>query len=160
VRSIEPIVMQAIRDAVEGSDCFAQVPYASHPLEVCRLVLECGGSQIAACAAVLHEVVGNGHLRLGDVSLRYGPGVAALTRVLVEGVGDEDESVLLLCADTADHLARRGQMGRGDSLQRDLVRLQLAMTKLGRPAQAVLRQHIGALLPGKRRGRKSKISAA
>ncbi len=33
------------------------IPYISHPLTVCALVLEAGGTEDEACAAVLHDVV-------------------------------------------------------------------------------------------------------
>ncbi len=57
------------------------VPYASHLLAVCALVLEAGGDEDLACAAVLHDVIedcGAGHG--AAVEARFGPAVADVVR--------------------------------------------------------------------------------
>jgi (p)ppGpp synthase/HD superfamily hydrolase len=64
------------------------IPYLSHLLAVTALVLEYGGDETAAVAAVLHDVVedAGGRARLGDVRVRFGDTVAAI----VEGCTDAD----------------------------------------------------------------------
>lgn len=141
MRTIEAMVVRAMRDALERDVGFASVPYLPHPLEVCRLVLECGGSQIAACAAVLHEVVGIGRMSLSEVAERYG----AETARLIGGEGDE--ALLLSCADRTDHLLRRSRLGLADSLARDLNQLHLAMRRLDADAREVLMGQLEGLLP-------------
>ena len=148
MRTIESIVMQAIRDALDRHEGFALVPYIPHPMEVCRLVLECGGSQIAACAAILHEAVGTGRMTGEEVAQRYGSEVAALVRVLCTGLSEgEDEGALLLCADRTDHLLRRSQLGLGECLARDLNELQLSALRLGPQVSQVLLARLEGVLP-------------
>ncbi|MBT9584865.1 HD domain-containing protein [bacterium] len=140
--------MLAIRDALDRHEGFAMIPYIPHPMEVCRLVLECGGSQIAACAAILHEAVGTGRMTCEEVTQRYGPEVSALVRVLVMGQSEgEDEGSLLLCADRTDHLLRRSQLGLGDCLARDLNELQLTVLRLGPQVSQVLLTRLERVLP-------------
>jgi (p)ppGpp synthase/HD superfamily hydrolase len=57
-----------------------QIPYVSHLLAVCALVLEDGGSEDEAIAALLHDVAEDqgGEPRLADVRERFGEGVAAI----------------------------------------------------------------------------------
>ena len=146
MRTIEPMVMRAIRDALERNGEFSLVPYVAHPMEVCRLILDCGGSQIAACAAVLHESVGTGCMTLEEVSQRYGLEVASLVESVCQGEANcHDESTLLLCADQTDHLVRRSHMGLADSLARDINQLQLALLKLEPRAGQVLLEQLEGL---------------
>lgn len=63
------------------------IPYISHPLAVCGLVLEAGGSPIEAAAALLHDsaediqVQGmSGEDVLRKIASRYGAEVAAIVR--------------------------------------------------------------------------------
>jgi len=60
----------------KGSD----VPYVAHLLSVCALVIEHGGDEDQAIAAVLHDVVEDqgGKPRLEDVEKRFGPRVASI----------------------------------------------------------------------------------
>lgn len=65
------------------------VPYVSHPLAVCSLVLEDGGSEDEAIAALLHDAVedGGGRERLDDIRKRFGDRVADI----VWGCSDTDQ---------------------------------------------------------------------
>jgi (p)ppGpp synthase/HD superfamily hydrolase len=56
------------------------VPYAGHVLGVCALVLEDGGDEDEAIAALLHDAVedAGGHERLIDVRARFGERVASI----------------------------------------------------------------------------------
>jgi GTP pyrophosphokinase len=64
------------------------VPYLSHLLSVTAIVLEYGGDETAAVAAMLHDVVedAGGAARLAEVSDRFGDEVAAI----VVGCSDAD----------------------------------------------------------------------
>jgi GTP pyrophosphokinase len=64
------------------------VPYFAHLLAVAAIVLEHGGDEDAAVAALLHDVVedAGGRPRLADVRARFGDRVAAI----VEGCTDAD----------------------------------------------------------------------
>jgi GTP pyrophosphokinase len=64
------------------------VPYLSHLLAVAAIVLEYGGDEDAAVAALLHDVVedAGGRPRLADVRARFGDTVAAI----VDGCTDAD----------------------------------------------------------------------
>jgi GTP pyrophosphokinase len=64
------------------------IPYYSHLLAVAATVLEYGGDEDTAVAALLHDVVedAGGQPRLADVRARFGATVAAI----VEGCTDAD----------------------------------------------------------------------
>lgn len=70
-----------------------KIPYVSHLLAVGALVLENGGTEDQAIAALLHDVVEDrgGQPRLDDVRLKFGPEVARLVEALSDSV-TEDES--------------------------------------------------------------------
>ena len=59
-----------------------EVPYVSHLLAVAALVLEDGGSEAEAIAALLHDAVEDqgGLAVLTDIQARFGAGVAALVQ--------------------------------------------------------------------------------
>ena len=65
------------------------IPYVSHLLAVCSLVLEDGGSEDEAIAALLHDAVedGGGRARLDDIRRRFGDRVADI----VWGCSDTDQ---------------------------------------------------------------------
>lgn len=65
------------------------VPYVSHLLAVCGLVLEDGGDEDEAIAALLHDAVEDqgGAPRLEEIRARFGPRVAEI----VEGCSDTDQ---------------------------------------------------------------------
>ena len=58
----------------------SEIPYLSHLLAVAALVLEDGGDEDEAIAALLHDVVEDqgGEERLADVEREFGPRVAAI----------------------------------------------------------------------------------
>ncbi len=66
------------------------VPYISHLLAVCALVLEDGGSEDEAIAALLHDAVedGGGPTRLEDIRWQFGDRVADI----VEACTDTDKT--------------------------------------------------------------------
>jgi len=66
------------------------VPYVSHVLGVCSLVLEDGGGEDEAIAALLHDAVedGGGQPRLEDIRRRFGDRVAEI----VWACSDTDET--------------------------------------------------------------------
>lgn len=55
-------------------------PYITHPIAVAELVLEHGGSESEAVAALLHDAVEDqgGRLRLNDIERRFGERVAEI----------------------------------------------------------------------------------
>jgi GTP pyrophosphokinase len=67
------------------------IPYVAHLLAVCALVLEHGGDETAAVAALLHDVVedGGGERALAEIGERFGDDVAAL----VKGCSDTTAAV-------------------------------------------------------------------
>jgi (p)ppGpp synthase/HD superfamily hydrolase len=66
------------------------VPYVSHVLAVCGLVLEDGGDEDEAIAALLHDAVEDqgGAPRLEDIRARFGERVADI----VDGCSDTDQT--------------------------------------------------------------------
>jgi GTP pyrophosphokinase len=59
----------------------AQTPYIGHLLAVCALVLEAGGDQEQAMAAVLHDAIEDGGAEQeGEIRTRFGERVAMIVR--------------------------------------------------------------------------------
>ena len=56
------------------------IPYVAHLLAVCSLVIEHGGSEDQAIAALLHDAAEDqgGETILGEIRARYGPAVAEI----------------------------------------------------------------------------------
>lgn len=147
MRTIEPILVLAIRDALSCSTETPSIPYLPHSMQVCRLVLTAGGSQVSACAAVLHEVVALGQLHLTIVEQRYGSAVAERVQVLCRQMAEDDEGLLLLCADRVSHLVRWGHMTPVESLVRELNTLHLSLRRLDPVARQVLSQQLESVQP-------------
>jgi (p)ppGpp synthase/HD superfamily hydrolase len=66
------------------------IPYLSHLLSVCSLVLEDGGTEDEAVAALLHDGPEDqgGHATLEEIGLRFGADVAALVGGLSDTLED------------------------------------------------------------------------
>ena len=62
------------------------VPYLAHLLAVASLVLEDGGDEDEAIAALLHDAIEDTNVTFDDLNARYGPKVAAI----VQGCSDTD----------------------------------------------------------------------
>lgn len=74
----------------------SEVPYISHLLGVTAIVLDAGGSETEAIAAVLHDVVedqpmpnGGGRGRLTDVRLKFGNHVATIVEALSDWISED-----------------------------------------------------------------------
>ena len=66
------------------------IPYISHPIAVSALVIEHGGNEVQAIAALLHDVLedcGPGHGPM--IGKRFGHGVLTIVEGLTDGVPDE-----------------------------------------------------------------------
>jgi (p)ppGpp synthase/HD superfamily hydrolase len=70
-----------------------EVPYVSHPLAVAALVLEHGGDEVQATAALLHDVVEDcgGLPRLDHVRSTFGEEVAGLVQALSDSITEAGE---------------------------------------------------------------------
>lgn len=66
------------------------VPYIAHPLAVCSLVLEAGGDEDLAIAALLHDTAEDhgGRQRLTDIRVRFGARVAAIVEGCTDSLDD------------------------------------------------------------------------
>lgn len=71
-----------------------EIPYLAHLLSVTSLVLEYGGDELQATAAVLHDVVEDhgGRRRLEDVRGRFGKDVAELVAALSDAAPADGEA--------------------------------------------------------------------
>ncbi|HEX5952142.1 MAG TPA: HD domain-containing protein [Rhodanobacteraceae bacterium] len=62
------------------------IPYIAHPMAVASLVLEYGGSEDQAIAALLHDTVEDGgEAYAGRIGAAFGPGVLAMVRDCTDG---------------------------------------------------------------------------
>jgi (p)ppGpp synthase/HD superfamily hydrolase len=94
-----PLLGQRFQDALQFASALhatqlrkgTAIPYVSHLLSACALVLESGGSEDEAIAALLHDAVEDqgGPPVLAEIERRFGPGVAAI----VAGCTDSDTEV-------------------------------------------------------------------
>ncbi len=65
------------------------IPYVSHLMSVCALVLEHGGDEEQAIAALLHDLVEDCGAEQGPVVLaRFGPRVHAFVMAATDSVGE------------------------------------------------------------------------
>jgi (p)ppGpp synthase/HD superfamily hydrolase len=63
-----------------------EVPYISHPLAVAALVLEFGGNEDQAIAALLHDTIEDaGEAYAGRIGAEFGPAVLAIVRGCTDG---------------------------------------------------------------------------
>jgi (p)ppGpp synthase/HD superfamily hydrolase len=54
------------------------IPYILHPLNVARMLLELGCSEVVVTAGILHDTVEDTHVALEDIRVRFGEEVANL----------------------------------------------------------------------------------
>lgn len=67
------------------------LPYITHPVAVSALVLEHGGDEEQAAAALLHDVVEDcGAAHLAEIRNRFGPRVALIVEGCTDGVAGAD----------------------------------------------------------------------
>jgi len=69
-----------------------QIAYASHLLGVASLVLEDGGSEEDAIAAVLHDAVEDRGVAEAEIRARFGEHIAAVVRACSDGVDGPRDS--------------------------------------------------------------------
>ena len=84
-----------------------EIPYMAHLLVVCGLVIEDGGDEDEAIAALLHDAVedGGGRPLLVEIRHRFGPRVAEIVEGLSDSVdGDPNESWIDRKARYLEHL--------------------------------------------------------
>ena len=68
------------------------IAYLNHPVEVARMVAGAGASEDTVIAAVLHDVVEDGDVSLGDVEAAFGPEVTTLVGALTDDPAWDDLS--------------------------------------------------------------------
>jgi (p)ppGpp synthase/HD superfamily hydrolase len=67
-----------------------EIPYIAHLMSTAALVIEAGGTETQAIAALLHDAAEDqgGEARLADISERFGPDVADIVRACSDTVSD------------------------------------------------------------------------
>ena len=98
-----------------------EIPYMAHLLVVCGLVIEDGGDEDEAIAALLHDAVedGGGRRLLTEIGARFGPRVAEIVEGLSDSIdGDPAESWISRKARYLEHLR--------DCHDRSILRVGLA----------------------------------
>ena len=91
------------QQARKGTD----IPYAAHLLAVASLVLEAGGDEDLAIAALLHDAAEDhgGEERLADIEARFGPRVAGIVRACSDSLEPEGADKRDWESRKRDHLA-------------------------------------------------------
>jgi hypothetical protein len=109
------------------------IPYVSHLLAVCARVLEDGGSEDEAIAALLHDAVedAGGEARLRAIRARFGERVAAI----VAGCSDTDESP------KPPWRGRKERYVRHLKTEADASTLRVSLADKLHNARAILRDH-------------------
>ena len=111
------------------------VPYIVHPINVVRIVLNCGCSETVAVAAVLHDTVEDTAVTLDQIRDRFGCPVAALVEGMTEPekglpwqarkehtllvlTGAGRDLLMLACADKLDNVRsiHEDLLARGEKL--------------------------------------------
>lgn len=91
------------------------VPYILHPLNVARILIECGAPDGVVISAVLHDVVEDTKVSLDQVRAEFGQEVARL----VEGMSEPDRR------DTWEN-RKRGTLSALETAPQDLLLIELA----------------------------------
>lgn len=60
------------------------IPYVNHPIEVAAMVAEAGADEPVVIAAVLHDVVEDSDVALGEIEAAFGAQVAAMVDALTD----------------------------------------------------------------------------
>lgn len=109
------------------------VPYVSHLLAVCAMVLESGGTEDEGIAALLHDAVedAGGKGRLADIRARFGERVAEI----VEGCSDTDETP------KPPWRARKERYLRRLRSDADTATLRVSLADKLHNARSILRDH-------------------
>jgi (p)ppGpp synthase/HD superfamily hydrolase len=85
-----------------------EIPYIAHPMAVASLVLEYGGSEDQATAALLHDVIEDGGeayaMRIEDA---FGPEVLAMVRDCTDGTAESKAVAVTLEAKRTDWKSRK-----------------------------------------------------
>ena len=86
-RAVDMAVGEHLEDVRKGSG----VPYLAHVFGVCSLVLEEGGSEAQAIAALLHDVPEDkgGRRRLEDIRARFGDEVARIVEACSDSLAED-----------------------------------------------------------------------
>lgn len=94
------------------------VPYVAHLLAVCATVLEYGGDEDMAIAALLHDTAEDqgGARRLDDIRARFGDGVADIVADLSDSLAGREEEKEEWRARKERHLAHLATCGRNSLL--------------------------------------------
>ncbi len=83
------------------------IPYIAHPMAVASLVLEYGGSEDQAIAALLHDTIEDGGEACADrIDEAFGPEVLAMVRDCTDGSFEHKVAALLVSACDKLHNAR------------------------------------------------------
>lgn len=83
-RFVEAFACALAKHAKQVRKGTSPIPYIAHPMAVASLVLELGGDEEEAIAALLHDVVEDCEVPLEEIAQKFGPRVEAL----VEGATD------------------------------------------------------------------------
>jgi (p)ppGpp synthase/HD superfamily hydrolase len=91
------------------------IPYIFHPLNVARILIECGASDDLVLAAVLHDVVEDTPVTIEQVRAEFGENVAAL----VQATSEAEKK------DTWEN-RKRAMLAMSESASQDILLLELA----------------------------------
>ncbi|MCK9538402.1 HD domain-containing protein [Dokdonella sp.] len=84
------------------------IPYISHPMAVAALVLEFGGSEDQAIAALLHDTIEDGGEAYAErIGEAFGPHVLAMVRACTDGTAESKAAAVTMDAKRADWQARK-----------------------------------------------------
>lgn len=91
-----------------------EVPYIGHLLGVASLVVDAGGEEDHAIAALLHDAAEDhgGEARLADIRARFGPRVARIVEECSDSLAEEPAEKEEWLVRKQEHLARLGAAGR------------------------------------------------
>jgi (p)ppGpp synthase/HD superfamily hydrolase len=85
---MDPVLFDAIEFAMHAHRGHyrkgTRIPYIVHPLDVARILLEYGCSEVVVIAGVLHDTVEDTHVAVDDIRARFGAEVANLVSCVSE----------------------------------------------------------------------------
>lgn len=103
ITPITPKIQKALDCSIEahkGQFRKSGEPYVVHPVCVACIVAHYGGDEAMVCSALLHDVVEDTHLSLGDLRREFGDEVAQIVDALTKIVELRDENISRGISDT------------------------------------------------------------
>ena len=124
------------------------VPYLAHLLGVAALVLEAGGSETEAVAALLHDSIEDAHISAANIEARFGSKVADIVQACTDDLTPGDDNAVVAPRGKGDWHARKQAYVEHVRAETDVSVLTVAAADKLNNAHAIVADLRAAAGPG------------